>query len=54
MYERGLNQGLSEGKLEGIEQNKIENAKKMLELNMDLKTISKITNLTIEQINDLK
>ena len=54
MYEKGLNQGLSEGKLEGIEQNKIENAKKMLDLNMDLETISKITNLTIEQINDLK
>ena len=54
MYEKGLNQGLSQGKQEGIKQTKIENAKKMLELNMDLETISKITNLTIEQINDLK
>ena len=46
MYEKGLNQG--------IEKNKQENAKKMLELNMDLEIISKVTGLTIEQINDLK
>ena len=50
MYEKGLNQGITQG----IEQTKQENAKKMLELNMDLETISKVTGLTIEQINDLK
>ncbi len=74
MYEKGLNQGLSEGKKKGlsegltkgkelgisegiekgIEQNKIENAKKMLELNMDLETISEITNLTKEEIEGLR
>ena len=74
MYEKGLNQGLSEGKKQGlsegltkgkelgisegiekgIEQNKIENAKKMLELNMDLETISEITNLTKEEIEGLR
>ena len=46
MYEKGLNQGLS--------QKSIEIAKKMLELNMDLDVISKITNLTIEQIESLR
>ena len=58
MYEKGLNQGLNRGKqqglLEGIEKTNIDNAKKMLELNMDLDVISKITGLTIKQINDLK
>ena len=66
MYEKGLNQGLSEGLVQGkqqgleegftqgIEQTNKENAKKMLELNMDLETISKITSLTIEEIKSLK
>ena len=74
MYEKGLNQGLSEGKKQGlsegltkgkelgisegiekgIEQNKIEKKKKMLELNMDLETISEITNLTKEEIEGLR
>ena len=46
MYEKGITQG--------IEQNKQENAKKMLDLKIDLETISKVTGLTKEQINDLK
>ena len=46
MYEKGLNQGLSK-KSDEI-------AKKMLELNMDLETISKITDLTIEQVKSLR
>ena len=54
MYEKGLNQGLSEGKQEGIEQTKIDVAKEMLELNMDLETISKVTKLAKEQIESLK
>ena len=74
MYEKGLNQGLSEGLIQGkqqgleegftqgkelgftqgIEQNKQENAKKMLELKMDLETITKVTDLTIEEIKSLK
>ena len=58
MYEKGLNQGLekgiTQGKQQGIEQNKQENAKKMLELKMDLETISKITGLTIEEIESLR
>ena len=39
---------------EGIEKTNKENAKKMLELKMDLETISNVTGLTKEQINDLK
>ena len=58
MYEKGLiqgkEQGLSQGKQEGIRQNKIDVAKEMLELNMDLETISKVTKLAKEQIESLK
>ena len=62
MYEKGLNQGIVQGVLqgkqqglsEGIEKNKIDTAKKMLELNMDLETISKVTGLSIDQIESLR
>ena len=54
MYEKGFNQGLSEGKLEGIEQNKIDVAKEMLELNMDLDVISKVTKLAKNEIESLR
>ncbi len=58
MYEKGLNQGkeqgLSQGKQEGIEQTKIDVAKEMLELNMDLETISKVTKLAKDQIESLR
>ena len=66
MYEKGLNQGKQQGLLEGIEQGiekglkkgiektNIDNARKMLKLNMDLDVIRKITGLTIEQIKSLR
>ena len=70
MYEKGLNQGLSkgiargkelglsqgivQGKQEGIEQTKIDVAKEMLELNMDLETISRVTKLAKNQIESLR
>ena len=50
MYEKGLNLGITQG----IEKTNKENAKKMLDLKIDLETISKITGLTIEQIKSLK
>ena len=50
MYEKGLNRGL----FEGIEQTKIDVAKEMLELNMDLETISKVTKLAKDQIESLR
>ena len=51
---QGKLQGLEEGLTQGIEKTNKENAKKMLELKMDLETISNVTGLTKEQINDLK
>ena len=46
MYEKGITQG--------IEQNKIENAKKMLKEKLDIDLISKITGLSKEEIEKLK
>ena len=43
-------QGLKEGLKEGI----IQTARKLLSMNMSIKDISKATNLTIEEINNLK
>ena len=70
MYEKGLNQGkqqglsegiaqgkelgISEGINKGIEQTKTEVAKELLQLNMDLETISRVTKLTEEEIESLR
>ena len=54
MYEKGLNQGKEQGLSQGIEETKIDVAKEMLELNMDLDVISKVTKLAKEQIESLK
>jgi len=52
--ERGKKLGLSEGKTIGINYEKLEIAKKSLEQNIDINTISTITGLTIEEIEKLK
>ena len=54
LYEKGLSQGKQQGLSEGIKKTKIDTVKKMIELNMDLETISKVVGLTVEEINDLK
>ena len=48
-FDSGFNQGVKEG----INQNKIETAKKLLKSNIDIDIISKSTGLSKEQINDL-
>ena len=56
-YDKGLESGVEIGKKRGIEQGrqdeKIQIAKKMLVQKIDLETISKITELTIEEIKKL-
>ncbi len=42
------------GKNEGIEQNALEMLKNMLQNNIDTNTISKVTNKSIDEINDIK
>ena len=58
LYEKGLSQGKQQGLSERIEKGLMkksnEIAKKMLELNMDLETISKVTGLTIDEIKNFK
>ena len=45
--------GREEGKEEGKKQNQLEIAKKMKEENIDIEQISRITNLTIDEIKQL-
>ena len=46
-------EGKAEGKAEGIKENTIEIVKKLLNENVDIKTISKVTGLTEEDIQKL-
>ncbi len=50
----GKEEGIKEGIREGHKQEQMKIAKEMLKENMDVKTIAKITKLSIEQIEDLK
>ena len=52
-YDSGYNSGRDSGTLEGKRKEKLEIAKKMKEENMDISTISKITGLTKEEIENL-
>ena len=53
-YDKGLKVGHSEGLKQGKKEKIIEIAKKMLEEKIPIETISKITNLSKEDIADLK
>ena len=50
----GLDKGLKEGEKKGEKKSKIEIAKNMLKLNIDIKIILQSTGLTVDEINDLK
>ena len=52
--EEGLQQGLQEGIQQGLYQQAIQTAKNMLKDKVDIKLISKYTNLSIEEINKIK
>ena len=51
--EQGLAEGLAEGKSNGILENRLQIAKKMLDDNFDIETIIKLTGLTREDIENL-
>ena len=51
--QQGLEQGLEKGLQQGIKQSKIEIAKKSLEKNLPLETISEITGLSIKEIQEI-
>ena len=50
---KGMKKGIEQGIEQGSQQKNIENAKKMKEENIDINLISKITNLTLDEINRL-
>ena len=49
-FDKGVNQGITQG----IKKANIDNAKKMIQKDIDFKTISEITGLSIDEINKLK
>lgn len=48
--QQGLQQGMQQGLSDGIAQTNLENAKKMLKLNIDFETIYKVTGITKEEL----
>ena len=50
----GIEQGIEQGIQQGIEQKTIEIAKKLKEQNIDIEVISKVTGLSIKEIENLK
>lgn len=53
-WEMDYNSGMSSAKEEGKKEEKIKTAKKLLEINMPIQQIIEITELTEEEINDIK
>ena len=54
IMDEGIKQGIEKGKVEGINQSKIEIAKKMLEENEPIDKIMLYTGLSVEQVNKLQ
>ena len=51
--ESGREEGLKEGRAEGVKQNSFDIAKRMLEKEIDIETISELTGLTEKEISEL-
>jgi len=49
----GEAKGRAEGRAEGIRNEKLENARKMKQLGIDISTISQVTGLSVEEIEAL-
>ena len=54
IYDKGLDDGIEEGKAKGAREKQIEIAKSMLKENMDIEIIIKITGLTKQEIEKLQ
>ena len=52
--EQGKKEGLEQGKKEGLKQEKIETARRMKQMNLDIKVISEATGLTEKEIKEIK
>jgi hypothetical protein len=53
-FNQGMEKGIEQGMEQGIEKNKLDIAKNLLKMNIPINDIVKATNLTKEQIDDLK
>ena len=54
IYSNGIKEGISQGIKEGISQGKIEIAKNLLQMNININDIVKATGLSIKEVNSLK
>ena len=52
-HKEGKEEGLKEGRAEGVKQNSFDIAKRMLEKEIDIETISELTGLTEKEISEL-
>ena len=52
--EEGIEKGIQKGIEKGVKQEKINNAKNMLEKNLDINIISEVTGLRVEEIKTLE
>ena len=52
-HEEGKEEGLKEGRAEGVKQTSFDIAKRMLEKEIDIETISELTGLTDKEISEL-
>ena len=53
-YNAGIEEGIEKGIEQGIEQGSKENAKNAISLGLDNETISKITGLSVEEIEKIR
>ena len=53
IHDAGHEEGFAAGRKQGAVQNSLDIAKRMLAIKMPIETISKVTNLSIEQINNI-
>ena len=49
-----MKEGMEKGKIEGAEQNAIEIIKNLMAMGMDVESIAKATNKTVEQVKAIK
>ena len=52
-FDKGKAEGMAEGIAEGAKKEKLENARKMKGLNIDIQTISQVTGLSTEEVEKL-
>ena len=53
-FEKGIEKGIEKGREEGVYQNKLETAKKLIEMGLPLENIANATGLNMQEVAQLK